>query len=188
MTWPFRDLAPYSFGALAIDPPWAFETYSGEKMTPHRAEIDHYKTMEFEDIAALPIGRLAARDCAIFLWTISSHLDQAIALIGHWGLSFKTVAFVWDKGRMSHGYWTRKRTEICLLATRGTPKRRDKGVPELIEEPRREHSRKPEEFYARVERLVDGPYAEIFATTPRPGWAGWGDQYGKYQLKKDAAE
>jgi N6-adenosine-specific RNA methylase IME4 len=100
-----------------------------------------------------------------------------------WGFTYKTRAFEWLKVKvngdgyaMGMGYWTRKQSESCLLFTRGSPRRQARDVREIIEQPRREHSRKPDESYRRIERLVGGPYAELFATERRSGWDGWGDQ------------
>jgi hypothetical protein len=81
---------------------------------------------------------------------------------------------------MGLGYWTRANSEPCLLATRGKPKRRDGGVKQGIIEPKREHSRKPDCVPGRIERLVEGPYLELFARTQRPGWTVWGNQTDKF--------
>ena len=105
---------------------------------------------------------------ALFLWVVDSHLDQGIELMKRWGFDFKTIAFIWvktcksdpTKPRMGMGLWTRKQAEICIFGTRGKVPRRDKGVRQVIMAPRREHSRKPDEVYGRIERLVDGPYLE----------------------------
>ncbi|MNQ97153.1 hypothetical protein D3C85_1127850 [compost metagenome] len=79
------------------------------------------------------------------------------------------------------GYWTRKQAEICIMFTRGKPRRIGKGVRQIIEAPRREHSRKPDETHDRVQALVAGPYLELFARQPRAGWAVWGNQTDKFQ-------
>jgi N6-adenosine-specific RNA methylase IME4 len=86
---------------------------------------------------------------------------------------------------------TRAHPEPCLLATRGQPRRRAGDVPKLLIAPRREHSRKPEETHARIERLLPSPgfqrrppvvaaergaHLELFARQSRPGWDGCGDQ------------
>ena len=63
---------------------------------------------------------------------------------------------------------------MCLLATRGKPNRRRADVKKLIVSPRREHSRKPDEAYSRIEALCDGPYLEMFARSTRKGWDSWG--------------
>lgn len=186
------------FKAILADPPWAFRTYSGGDATPHRSQDDHYPTMSLADMKALPVGRLAARDCALFMWVIGSHLDAALELAAAWGFSLKTDAFYWMKERlhgadqidlftndvpeprMGMGYWTRKQVEPCWLFTRGKPARLSKGVKQVILAPRREHSRKPNEQYDRIEALVDGPYLELFARQCRPGWHAWGNETDKF--------
>ena len=184
-----------TYPTILIDPPWGFLTYSGKRMTPHRSANDHYETVTLSEIAAFPVPKMAAKDCALFMWVVDSHLDEALKLIDIWGFKYKTIAFSWKKvtrkGKpmIGMGYWTRKQTEICLLATRGTPTRNGKGVRQLIEDPedwivaeRREHSRKPDEQYSRIEALVDGPYLEMCARQSWPGWAVWGDETGKFEV------
>ena len=189
-------LPPSHFGCILADPPWGFLTHSKKRTTPHRCVADHYDTMTFEELAALPVADVAAKDCALFMWIVDSHFDEALAIGKEWGFSFKTVAFIWLKEtvngrqldifkgesdpRISMGYWTRKQAEICLLFTRGKPKRQSKGVRQVIRDPRREHSRKPDEQIPRIEALVGGPYLEMFARTQRPGWTVWGNQTDKF--------
>lgn len=74
------------------------------------------------------------------------------------------------------GYWTRANPELCLLGTRGKPKRFARDVRRLIVSERREHSRKPDEASERIQRLVGGPYLEMFARERRRGWDALGDQ------------
>lgn len=174
------------YGCVLADPPWSFRTWSGRTGTPHRTAHDHYACQTIESIGLLPLPEVCAPDCAMFMWTVDSHIDQGIQLAKGWGFDFKTVAFVWCKTtakgtpRIGMGYWTRKGAEICLMFTRGTPKRVDKGVRQVIIAPRREHSRKPDEQYERIERLVAGPYLELFARATRPGWCSWGNEVGKF--------
>lgn len=176
------------YGVILADPPWAFKTYTGGMGTPHRSAEDHYKTVTKDGLATMPVGAIAAKDCAMFMWTVDSHVDQAIELARAWGFGFKTIAFIWAKTnangtfRIGMGYWSRKQTETCLLFTRGKPKRVDKGVRQLIVAPRREHSRKPDEQYDRIERLVTGPYVELFARQSHPGWDSWGNQVDKFKV------
>jgi N6-adenosine-specific RNA methylase IME4 len=77
---------------------------------------------------------------------------------------------------MGQGYWTRANPEDCWLATRGHPKRLHADVRQFITAPVAEHSRKPDEIYERIERLVDGPYLELYARRDRPGWMTWGNE------------
>ena len=82
--------------------------------------------MCIEDIKALPVGELAAKDCALFLWITFPCLCEALEVLTAWGFSYKTVAFVWVKQNRKNddlftgmGYWTRANAEICILATKG---------------------------------------------------------------------
>jgi N6-adenosine-specific RNA methylase IME4 len=143
--------------------------------------------MTVEEIAALPVGDLAGRDCALFLWVCWPTLLDSIRVIEAWGFAYKTCAFSWTKTRVNGGdpafgmgYWTRANNEVCLLATRGSPRRLSAGVPQAVLAPRREHSRKPD-VHAQIEQLVGGPYVELFARArPRRGWRAWGDEVGRF--------
>jgi len=188
-------LPPGKFGLILVDPAWAFTGYNSVG-TPHRTEEDHYDVMSLEDMKAIPVADAAADDCALIMWVIGSHLDQALELGRAWGFTYKTDCFTWVKvGKhnpavrpISMGHWSRKQTEQALLFTRGRPKRIEAGVRQLFETdehvifaPKREHSRKPDEQYDRIERLVGGPYLEMFARTTHPGWSAWGNQVDKFQ-------
>jgi N6-adenosine-specific RNA methylase IME4 len=179
------------FGCILADPPWSFKTWSGKTGTPHRTANDHYSTTETRILRDIPVADVAAKDCALFMWVVDSHIPDAIELGRAWGFEMKTRAFTWRKitrggqARIGMGYWTRKQTELCFLFTRGKVKRKDKGVREIIDAPRREHSRKPDEQYERIERLVDGPYLELFARQAWPNWRAWGDQTDKFGAAND---
>jgi N6-adenosine-specific RNA methylase IME4 len=174
------------YGAILADPPWSFKAYSGPRL-PQRSDHQHYAVESHEDLVALA-PKEAADNCALFMWVVDSHLDQGIELMRAWGFEFKTIAFVWVKTckdgvtpRMGMGLWTRKQSEICIMGTRGKVRRNDKGVRQVIMAPRREHSRKPDQVCRLIERLVDGPYLEMFARQQRPGWDQLGDEVGKFK-------
>jgi N6-adenosine-specific RNA methylase IME4 len=189
------------FGAILADPPWRFNVWSGTEVVQARGSTStykpasvHYRTMAIDELAALPIADMAADDCALFVWICWPTLLDAIALIEAWGFKYKTCAFSWMKAHaqqvdmfrddidasMGMGYWTRANSEVCLLATRGSPKRLSADVRQGIIEPRREHSRKPYCVHERIERLVAGPYLELFARATRSGWTSWGNEVGKF--------
>lgn len=181
------------FGVIYADPPWSFKSWSGKTGTPHRSANDHYITTETTALADIPVADVSAKDACLFMWVVDSHIDQAIDLGRAWGFGFKTKAFTWVKTtqtgvpKIGMGYWTRKQTEICLMFTRGKPKRLNMGVRELIMSPRREHSRKPDEVYGRIESLVAGPYLELFARNERAGWSSWGNEVGRFEAANDNA-
>jgi N6-adenosine-specific RNA methylase IME4 len=169
------------YSVIYTDPPWQFEVWSGEGKD--RAAENHYPTMTLDNIKALPVADLAADDCALFLWAVMPQLPEALAVIEAWGFEYKTCAFVWvkqtkdgKKFATGMGYWTRANAEICLLATKGSPQRLHADVHQVIASPRGRHSSKPKETYERIERLVGGPYIELFARNKRPEWTGWGNE------------
>ena len=107
--------------------------------------------MSMEDIRALPVNDLAAENCALFLWITFPQLQEAFSVIQDWGFSYKTVAFVWVKQNRKVpslfwglGYWTRANAEVCLLATKGNPKRQSAAVHQVILSPVEQHSKKPD--------------------------------------------
>lgn len=171
-----------AYGAILLDPPWGFDSYSRKGIVPARGE-QPYQTMKLEQIAALPVRNYAAKDCAIFLWKNASLPRAAAFLADAWGARIVTDdVFVWVKPRIGMGYWSRKRSETVCLMTIGKPRRLSGGVDQVIVAPRREHSRKPDEIYNRIEQLVGGPYLEMFARQQWSGWDAWGNEVGKYQV------
>lgn len=214
---PFAGLPRQHFGAILADPPWHFSTWSarGRDRCPdapvtnkhgynirgrNNSPLRHYATMTLQEVKSLPVSRLAARDCLLFLWCVDPLMPAALQVGESWGFTFKTIGFYWAKTRrvtstrgerfddpvrrafpMGTGYWTRANPEMCLLFSRGKPKRCHADVAKLIVSPRREHSRKPDEAAERIERLVSGPYLELFAREQRPGWTAWGNEVGKFE-------
>lgn len=167
------------FGVVLADPPWSFKSYSGKQLAPTQG-VQPYGVMSIADIKALPVVEVCAKDCLLFMWTVSHHQAAAIDVAAAWGFKPVSIAFIWDKDRMGMGYWTRQEAEVCHLFKRGRPKRLARDVRSLIRAPRREHSRKPDEQYERIERLVAGPYLEMFARQGRAGWSSWGNEVGKF--------
>ena len=140
--------------------------------------------MDLSDIAALPVSGVVADDAACFLWVTGPFLAVGahIPILRAWGFQPSAMAFEWAKTTKAgafcfgSGHTTRKCVEYVVLGKRGRSVREHADVSELIVAMRREPSRKPDEFFARVERYSRGPYRELFARQSRAGWASWGDQ------------
>jgi N6-adenosine-specific RNA methylase IME4 len=172
------------YATIAADPAWSFAVRSpkGEG----RSASQHYATMSLDAIKALPVADWAAKDSVLLLWAIDPMLPQALDVMRAWGFTFKTVGFYWTKTNRDGspfcgmGYWSRANPETCLLGTRGSPKRINADVRRLITAPRREHSRKPDEFYASAERLCAGPYLDMFSREKRPSWDQWGNETERF--------
>lgn len=178
--WPKK-----KYKVIYSDPPWSFKTRSDKGKD--RSADKHYSCMSLDDICRLPVCDITDDSgCVLLLWTTAPFLQKSFKVIEAWGFTYKTVGFTWAKQNkvspsffIGMGYWTRSNAEFCLLCTRGSPKRAAKDVESLIISPRREHSRKPE-IYDRIERLVKGPYLELFARTTSPGWDSWGNEINKF--------
>lgn len=170
------------YAVIYADPPWAYRIYS-QKGHGRSAE-SHYPTMSIDAIKALPVSTIAAKDCSLFLWITFLCMREAFSVIDAWGFTYKTVAFVWVKqNRKSNslfvgmGYWTRANAEICVLATRGHPKRVNAGVRQIILSHIEEHSKKPDEVRDRIVQLMgDVPRIELFARQAPKGWDVWGNE------------
>ncbi len=182
--WPFGDLVPHRYGAILADPPWRFlnRTVAGEKKNP----VAHYPCMSLAELAALPVARLAAPDCALVMWATAPLLHRAIELMAAWGFTFKSAG-TWAKRSRTGQRWTfgtgyvfRSAAEFYLVGTIGKPRVLSRSIRNLIEAPVREHSRKPDQLHTDVEQLYAGPYAELFARQRRPGWNAWGNDVERF--------
>jgi N6-adenosine-specific RNA methylase IME4 len=169
------------YGVILADPPWAYKAWD-TKTNQGRTAESYYPTMNVDRIGDLDIP--AADNCALFLWATWPCLPDALAVMDAWGFTYKTIAWTWAKLNRSGlgfhfgmGYYTRANTEPCLLAVKGNMPVATHDVQALIVSPVREHSRKPDEQYGKIERLYpDVLKLELFARRPRPGWAVWGNE------------
>ena len=161
-------------------PPW---THTSWRNGNRRPEL-HYPVMEIEDIKKLPVQDISDDNCVLFLWVTPPHIKEGLDVIEAWGFQYKTFAFTWVKQNkkqptlfMGCGSWTRANSEICLLATKGKPKRVSASVKQVIISPREEHSKKPDETRERIIELVgDLPRIELFARQKVEGWDCWGNE------------
>lgn len=189
-------LPPGPFDLIMADPPWHFDVRSakGDAKSPQAK----YSTLSLADISDLPVARVAATDCLLWLWACNPLLPQALGVLQAWGFTFKTAGTWLKRGSgggvaFGTGYILRSANEPFLIGTRGSPRctRATRGAvvtgPTLartgftIEGLRREHSRKPDEGYAAAEALMPGARRlDLFSRETRPGWTGWGLEAGKF--------
>jgi N6-adenosine-specific RNA methylase IME4 len=171
--WPFGDLRPGSYDLILADVPWEFETYSA--LGAEKSPQGHYRCMPLSEIAALDVGRLAARNCWLLHWATAPGLPDAQYVMRAWGFVYKTRVN-WRKTTvngalaMGCGFISRSADETLLIGAIGEPWLAQPFVSPF-DGLRREHSRKPEEFYAMVDAFMPGARrCELFARTRRPGW------------------
>jgi N6-adenosine-specific RNA methylase IME4 len=165
------------YPVILADPPWDYQLYN-ETTGSSRAADKYYPTMKLKEICDLPVADIATNNAILFLWTTAPHLQQSFEVLAAWGFEYKTNA-VWVKHAQGLGFFLRGQHELLLIATRGDipcplPENRPASV---IEAPRREHSRKPDEAYELIERMYpELPKIELFARGKREGWSAWGNQ------------
>ncbi len=167
------------YTVIYADPPWSYRAGNVQGSAQN-----HYNTMPDEELYALPINELAEKDSVLFLWATFPKLEEAFQLIKSWGFCYKTVAFVWVKQNKTGkglffglGWWTRSNVEICLLATKGKPKRKSAKVSQLVITPIEQHSKKPDIVRDKILELVgDVPRLELFARQKTEGWDVWGNE------------
>ncbi len=164
------------YQVIVSDPPWKYDTRAED--TSHRGK-NQYPDMTVEEICALPVPTLSQDNCVLFLWTTNAFMRQAYQCLDAWGFREKTI-LTWDKERMGLGDWLRNQTEHCILAVKGRPVVSLTNQTTILRVPRREHSRKPEEFYTMVEALCPGSKLEMFSRTNREGWSTWGAETGSF--------
>ena len=142
------------YAVIYADPPWRYKMYKGN------GKIEkHYPTMELDEIKALPVKKLADKDCILFLWATLPMIPEALQVIKAWGFEYKTTAFVWVKlSRHSDGIFWGMGHQVIVSHVE-------------------EHSKKPAEARRRIEALIgDVPRIELFARQSPPGWDVWGNE------------
>jgi len=187
----FTELAGQRFPTLLADPPWRFLNRTG-KVAPEHRRLSRYDTMDAGSIAAMPVADIAADRSHCYLWVPNALLADGLTVLQHWGFTYKSM-LVWHKVRKDGGsdgrgvgFYFRNVTEPVLFGVRGSARTLDPGRRQvnLFATRKREHSRKPEELYDIVEACSPGPYLELFARYPRPGWSQWGAEAGSDTLPR----
>lgn len=188
------DFPTGKYQVIYADPPWSYNS----KMAPGKgakrsSAEDYYDVMNIDDICSLPVKDIADDNCILFMWVTMPKLFEAKRVIEAWGFDYKTCAFTWVKRNkvfsqtrynergiddfMGQGRWTRGNAELCLLATKGSPKRVSAKVRQIIHTPIEEHSKKPKVTRDRIVELCgDLPRIELFARQKIEGWDAWGNQ------------
>lgn len=175
------------FQVIVADPPWAYEAGTDDGT---KRGVTSYPTMTTEEICAMDVAALAADDCVLWLWTTNAFMRDAYRVLDAWGFEEKTI-LTWEKTQIGLGDYLRNVTEHCILAVRGRPTMTGSSTSTHFRAQRREHSRKPDEFFEIVEDTCPAPvggYLELFCREPRVGWTGWGAEPGKFRASERVAK
>lgn len=169
---------------IYADPPWKYNSRTNHKTRFCGGAGGHYPLMTMEEIKKLPIPKLAADNCALFMWCTFPYLNKQIELFDYWGFRYRTVGFTWVKTNSKNGkpffgvgYYAKSNAEVCLLGIKGRLKPISNKVSSIIIAPRREHSRKPDEAEKRIVELFgDLSRIILFARKKSLGWDVWGNE------------
>jgi len=176
------------FNTLYIDCPWCYK-----QSKVRGAAQKHYSTLSNEDIYSLDIPGIASDNCILFLWVTFPFLQEGLEAIRRWNFDYKTLGFAWvkrckkqtEKWFWGCGHWTRSNPEICLVATKGSPKRMSKSVHTIIDAPIEHHSKKPDIVREKIVELTgDLPRAELFARQKYDGWVCLGNEIDGLDIRE----
>lgn len=157
------------YRTILADPPWALNQVGGYGASRH------YPVMPLDKIAGLRVDQLAEDNAHLWLWVTNADLFRQVEVMAAWGFQYRSC-LTWIKPRFGLGQYLRNQTEHLLLGIRGRAPIQFKGQGSWLYAPLQEHSHKPEEQYAVIERCSPGPYLELFARRNRPGWDVWGNE------------
>lgn len=166
------------YKAIIIDPPWPMEKILRDKM-PNQSTFD-YPTMEVDEIRALPIRQMAEESgCHIYLWTTQKYLPTAFNILADWGVEYQCL-LTWVKDIGFTPFSFMYTTEHCLFGRYGTLPLLKVGKRLEIQAKRREHSRKPDEFYDLVREVSPEPRLDWFSREPHEGFDQYGNETDKF--------
>jgi N6-adenosine-specific RNA methylase IME4 len=151
------------FGCVYIDPPWN----ENGKSTPTKDRERYVKSL-LRQLVRIPIRRLTTDRAHVHLWTTSSRLSDAIALLRRWGLQYASC-FVWLRPGMKFGQFWSETQEFLVLGVKGKLAFRNSGLPGIVDA-EAIVSRTPDAVRQLIEQASPGPYLELFGESPRPGW------------------
>jgi len=157
------------YKTILADPPWDVQQKGA------LGAIQHYNLLTLDRIKAMPVADLAEDDAHLWLWVTNATLRAGYDVMEAWGFTPRSP-LTWIKPRLGLGQYLRNASEHLLFGTRGRAPVAYRAQPTWMFAPLQDHSHKPEEQYAIIERISGGPYLELFARRPQPGWDAWGNQ------------
>lgn len=157
------------YKTILADPPWAIGQTGG------RGASQHYPVMQLDAIKSLQVQTLAEDNAHLWLWVTNGTIGAGLEVMESWGFTYRSC-LTWIKPYFGLGAHLRNQTEHVMLGTRGKAPIQFKGQGTWFYAPLQDHSHKPEEQYAIIERCSPGPYLELFARRQQPGWHVWGNE------------
>lgn len=168
------------FDVISVDPPWPYEG-ENKSITSFdavgRRVANPYPEMSIEDIKKIKMPLMD--DAVVLLWTTHKFLPYAFEILKEWNLDYKAT-LVWNKEKIGMGAWFRMQCEFCIVGVKGKPYWENTTFRDILNEPRREHSRKPDLFFEMIEKITMGRRLEYFSREKRNGWEVFGNDINKF--------
>ena len=168
------------YNVVSVDPPWPYEGES-KKITSFdsvgRRVANPYPEMSISEIMKIEMPLMD--DSVVLLWTTHKFLPDAFEILKEWGMDYKAT-LVWNKEKIGMGSWFRMQCEFCLVGVKGKPYWENTTFRDILNEPRREHSRKPDIFFSMIETITKGRRLEYFSREKRKGWEVFGNDINKF--------
>ena len=172
-----------TFETIVMDPPWPMQKIERD-VRPNQVAFD-YPTMSEDELRKFgePLNRMAADDCHLFMWTTQKFLPLALELVEQYRFRY-VLTMVWHKaGGYQPTGLPQFNCEFIVYARKGTPKFvSTQGFFCCLNGPRREHSRKPDEFYEMIRLVTGGPRIDVFSREAREGFAQYGNETAKFAV------
>lgn len=184
------------YNIILIDPPWKFNARNNTTTRFGGGVTDKYPTLKLSEIRDLNISKIAADDCALFMWATTSagdsDLSEKLSLFKHWGFRLVNEGFTWVKVNPNSltpffgvGYYTKSNAEHCYLGIKGKMKPISNKVSSLIIAPREKHSKKPDIIRDKIVELFgDLPRCEVFARETAKGWDSIGNEINGQDIRE----
>lgn len=177
------------YKVIYADPPWDYKDKRDKHIRICGGATSHYPTMTIKELKAKApeVKNISDDDCIIFMWVTFPILKEGLELIEEWGFKYKTLGFSWIKLNKKNkkpffgiGHYTKSNCEVCLIGIKGRPQIESDEVSSVLLSVKRQHSRKPDEVYERIEKLMGNvPMIELFARQKRRGWGTYGNETTK---------
>jgi N6-adenosine-specific RNA methylase IME4 len=178
----FTGDGPYR--TVVVDPAWPMEKIERD-VAPNQFGLD-YPTMSVEELIDFWNRQVAPRlapDAHIYLWTTQKWRWAAENLVfPAIGLDRSMVLFTWHKdGGFQPFGLPQFNSEFVLYGRKGSAEFIDlRDFNTCFNAPRRDHSRKPTEFYETVKRTCPPPRIDVFSREPHDGFDQFGNEIMKF--------
>ena len=194
------------YKTILADPPWKLCTGGQKSLAVHTHYPVQTKDQVIETMTEWLSQHEDADESHLYLWTINSYsagysrgILDAVDVCN--ALGFRPVTnVVWTKPQSNPTPYGQRATELCLFGAKWRKGKHREVMYKGTENPecvatntltksidwftadRREHSRKPDEFYEYIMQRSKGPYLELYSRTTHPDWDVVGNQTNKFKL------